>query len=416
MVITILHRHLPPVIRYNVRDLARIIGNEPCRCGGCFRRMDKFLGRSDDMVKLRGVNIYPMACLPAIKSDPRTTGEWICVVDRHQRDGVLRDEMIVRVEMLQRRGRCLPAAGEAGAAAAERSRRQGRRRAGDGGQPGGGRQSGAGGQAEAPARSPPAQHFGRQAMRLFDCHSHWSTKRGYIFQSEDELASQERIWGTKASFQTEQEMTDAFRRNNVRVMMDLAVTVLSPMTIDEIRALHDYTFEVQRQHSDVIFGHWLSFDPRLGKEAIREYERAVAAKAGLIGFGIIGQAKDGFPASDPIWDPFYKTSIDAGVPVLIHCGLTGIGQGAPGGRGIVLDDGHPRHIDKVAARFPGAEDPGRAAGLSVAGRDDRHPAAQGQCALRAAWLVAESFLARRCGGRSAAGCRTASCSAATIRC
>ena len=44
--------------------------------------MDKFLGRSDDMVKLRGVNIYPMACLPAIKSDPRTTGEWICVVDR----------------------------------------------------------------------------------------------------------------------------------------------------------------------------------------------------------------------------------------------------------------------------------------------------------------------------------------------
>ena len=34
------------------------------------------------MVKLRGVNIYPMACLAAIKSDQRTTGEWLCVVDR----------------------------------------------------------------------------------------------------------------------------------------------------------------------------------------------------------------------------------------------------------------------------------------------------------------------------------------------
>ncbi len=99
MVVTILHRKLPPVIRYNVRDLARIVSNEPCKCGGCFRRMDKFLGRSDDMVKLRGVNVFPMACLAAVKSDPRTTGEWLCVVDRHQRDGVLRDEMTVRVEV-----------------------------------------------------------------------------------------------------------------------------------------------------------------------------------------------------------------------------------------------------------------------------------------------------------------------------
>jgi hypothetical protein len=173
-----------------------------------------------------------------------------------------------------------------------------------------------------------------------------------VFQTPEELANQEKVWGTKADFQTEQEMTDTFRRNNVRVMMDLATTVLYPMNIDEIRAAHDYTFEVQRKHSDVIFGHWLSLNPRLGKEAIKEYERAVGAKAGFIGFGIIGQTKDGFPASDPIWDPFYKTSIDANIPVLIHSGLTGIGQGLPGGRGIVLDHGHPRHIDLVAARFP----------------------------------------------------------------
>lgn len=99
MVVTILHRSLPPVIRYNVRDLARIVATEPCQCGSCFKRMDKFLGRSDDMVKLRGVNVYPMACLPAIKSDQRTTGEWICVVDRLEDKGVIRDEMTVRVEV-----------------------------------------------------------------------------------------------------------------------------------------------------------------------------------------------------------------------------------------------------------------------------------------------------------------------------
>lgn len=189
-------------------------------------------------------------------------------------------------------------------------------------------------------------------MRLFDCHSHWSTRRGYIFQTEEALASQERIWGTKAVFLSEQEMTDSFRRSKARVMMDLALTVLSPMNIDEIRELHDYTFDVQRQNRDVIFGHWLSLDPRLGRAALLEFERASAANAGMIGFGIIGQVKDGFPPSDPIWDPFYKLSIDAGVPVLIHTGLTGIGQGAAGGLGIVLDHGHPRHIDIVAARFP----------------------------------------------------------------
>ena len=61
--------------------------------------MDKFLGRSDDMIKLRGVNIYPMACLAAIKSDPRTTGEWVCVVDRREDNGVIRDEMTVLIEV-----------------------------------------------------------------------------------------------------------------------------------------------------------------------------------------------------------------------------------------------------------------------------------------------------------------------------
>ena len=189
-------------------------------------------------------------------------------------------------------------------------------------------------------------------MRIFDCHSHWSTRKGYVFQTKEEQKNQENIWGTKFSFQTEDEMAATFRRNKVRVILDLAITVIYEMNIDEIRALHDYAFRVQQKHSDVIFGHWLSLDPRLGEDAIKEYERAVAANAGFVGFGIIGQTKGGFPASDPIWDPFYKTSIDANVPVLIHTGLTGIGQGQAGGRGIILEDGHPRHIDTVAARFP----------------------------------------------------------------
>ena len=189
-------------------------------------------------------------------------------------------------------------------------------------------------------------------MRIFDCHSHWPTRRGYIFQTPEAQASQSRIWGTEATFQTEEEFVETLRRNKVRAMMDLALTAFSPMPIDEIRAFHDYTYEVARKYPDVIFGHWLSFDPTIGSEGIKEFKRSIAAKAGFIGFGIIGQARHGYPPSDPIWYPFYKASIDANIPVLIHTGLTGIGQGFPGGDGIILDHGHPRHIDIVAAKFP----------------------------------------------------------------
>ena len=97
--VTSLHRTLMPLIRYNLRDLGRIKHQGTSPLGSNFRRMDKFLGRSDQMVKIRGVNIYPMACLRAVRSDDRSTGEWICVATRHSTNGVLRDEMTVRIEV-----------------------------------------------------------------------------------------------------------------------------------------------------------------------------------------------------------------------------------------------------------------------------------------------------------------------------
>ena len=102
MVVTVFFRNVPPIIRYNLRDLGRLLPDslvKACGCGSHFRRMDHFLGRSDAMVKLRGVNVYPMACLPAIKSDERTTGEWVCVVTRSEGSGAARDEMQVQVEV-----------------------------------------------------------------------------------------------------------------------------------------------------------------------------------------------------------------------------------------------------------------------------------------------------------------------------
>jgi phenylacetate-CoA ligase len=98
LVATSLHRQHPPLIRYNLMDLIELKKPAVTNGGSSLRRMGQFLGRSDDMVKLRGTNLYPMACVNAVVSDSRTTGQWLCVVDRVDEAGDQRDEMTVLVE------------------------------------------------------------------------------------------------------------------------------------------------------------------------------------------------------------------------------------------------------------------------------------------------------------------------------
>ena len=186
--------------------------------------------------------------------------------------------------------------------------------------------------------------------RIFDCHSHWATEKGYLFRTERERAQQEKIWRTPFQLFGEDEQAAYFRAQRARVILD--ISWIKDLPLEQMAAYHDYVFDVQQKHRDVMFGQWLQFDPRRhGREAVREFQRCVDKRAGFVGLCVNGQVT-GVPASEPDWDPFYKASIDAKLPVMILCGLTGIGQGLRGGKGIVLDDGHPRHIDRVAARYP----------------------------------------------------------------
>ena len=130
LVVTVFYRALPPIVRFNLRDLGRILHTDTCECGSNFRRMDHFLGRSDDMVKLRGVNLNPMACLNAVTSDERTTGEWVCIAETVERRGVRRDEMTVQDRGAQRRRLGRRAQGAYGGSAEGRSRARGHGRAG----------------------------------------------------------------------------------------------------------------------------------------------------------------------------------------------------------------------------------------------------------------------------------------------
>ncbi|HXY55467.1 MAG TPA: phenylacetate--CoA ligase [Nitrospirota bacterium] len=58
MVITTLTKEAFPVVRYRTRDLTRLI-SEPCPCGRTMRRMTRVFGRTDDMLIIRGVNVFP---------------------------------------------------------------------------------------------------------------------------------------------------------------------------------------------------------------------------------------------------------------------------------------------------------------------------------------------------------------------
>lgn len=84
-----------PIIRFNTHDVTEEISGES-PLGLPFRRILGFRGRSDNMVKLRGINVYPTAIGGVLAAErPEFTGEYVCEVERV--DG--REEMIVRAEV-----------------------------------------------------------------------------------------------------------------------------------------------------------------------------------------------------------------------------------------------------------------------------------------------------------------------------
>ena len=183
---------------------------------------------------------------------------------------------------------------------------------------------------------------------IIDIHSHWGTRRGYVLQTEAERAQQRATWRSEPAYHTEIEMAQYFRDSGVKAILDLGFSKFRPL--EEMRALHDYAFETERAHRDVILGHWIHIDPKMGPDGVRELRRCIDRRVGFIGYAVSGSLSP--PASDSSYDAYYKLCIEAGVPVLIFVGTTGLGAGLPGGGGVILDHCHPRHLDMVAASHP----------------------------------------------------------------
>lgn len=80
LVITTLQKEGAPLIRYRTHDLTRIIEGE-CECGSPYPRIDTLIGRTDDMVKVRGVNIYPGQIEDVLKEVEGTSSEYQVMID-----------------------------------------------------------------------------------------------------------------------------------------------------------------------------------------------------------------------------------------------------------------------------------------------------------------------------------------------
>jgi phenylacetate-CoA ligase len=94
LVMTTLQREGMPLLRYRTKDLTRIIP-EPCSCGRTHRRIERIKGRTDDMLILKGVNIYPMQIEKKLMEISGVGTNFLIVLDREG----FNDLMTVKVEV-----------------------------------------------------------------------------------------------------------------------------------------------------------------------------------------------------------------------------------------------------------------------------------------------------------------------------
>ena len=94
LVITCIKKEALPLIRYRTRDITRLM-YEPCECGRTTCRMENLQGRSDDMLKIRGVNVFPGQIEEVVLSVEGLGPHYEIVVER---DGYS-DKLTIRVEL-----------------------------------------------------------------------------------------------------------------------------------------------------------------------------------------------------------------------------------------------------------------------------------------------------------------------------
>ena len=96
LVITCIKKEGLPLIRYRTKDITRLI-YEPCKCGRTTVRMENLSGRSDDMLKIRGVNVFPSQIEEVVLGINELGPHYEIIVEREGYS----DKLTVRVELIK---------------------------------------------------------------------------------------------------------------------------------------------------------------------------------------------------------------------------------------------------------------------------------------------------------------------------
>ncbi len=96
LVLTTLNREAMPLFRYRTRDLTRFLPGD-CPCGRTHRRLARFQGRSDDMIIVKGVNIFPIQIEKILMQFPELASDYLITIETIGDN----DEMTVEVELAQ---------------------------------------------------------------------------------------------------------------------------------------------------------------------------------------------------------------------------------------------------------------------------------------------------------------------------
>jgi len=94
LVLTTLTREGMPILRYRTRDLTRFLPGK-CPCGRTHRRIDRITGRTDDMLIIKGVNIYPIQIERVLMSMPEVGSNYLIEVHKKPTG----DELLIKVEV-----------------------------------------------------------------------------------------------------------------------------------------------------------------------------------------------------------------------------------------------------------------------------------------------------------------------------
>ena len=96
LVLTTINREAMPMLRYRTRDLTRILPGE-CPCGRHHKRLDRMKGRSDDMIILKGVNIFPIQIETVLLQFKELGSDYLITLETMESN----DEMTIEVELSQ---------------------------------------------------------------------------------------------------------------------------------------------------------------------------------------------------------------------------------------------------------------------------------------------------------------------------